>query len=184
MLGGCARFCGEAVGHGLATPANLPPFQMRFSFQRRFRRDLGFRHPILSPDPLGALCGVRLSSSAPLGGYFLTLPPQVRARAAARPSGLPALNLMATGRTYYASGARREATLELREVLQHHPIFGRTYIPEIKARIALHGQQYLIRTNSDGFPCRHEFMSSKESPGPRFSWTPDWGSLPLQRRCP
>ena len=22
------------------------------------------------------------------------------------------------------------------------------------------------------------------SPGPRFSWTPDWGRLPRQRRCP
>ncbi len=26
--------------------------------------------------------------------------------------------------------------------------------------------------------------ASAFSPGPRFSWTPDWGRLPRQRRCP
>ncbi len=28
-----------------------------------------------------------------------------------------------------------------------------------------------------------EFYRAELSAGPRFSWTPDWGRLPLQRRC-
>ena len=44
--------------------------------------------------------------------------------------------------------------------------------------------QVIERVNDVRLIARGTGADAPRSPGPRFSWIPDWGSLPLQRRCP
>src|SRR6185295_17067690 len=50
-----------------------------------------------------------------------------------------------------------------RSVTQHHPRIGYTFIPCIKARVTLPQEKscYLIKVNSSGFRCEHEFVKGK-----------------------
>lgn len=50
-----------------------------------------------------------------------------------------------------------------RSVTQHHPSIGYTFIPGIKARVSLPNEEaaYLVRANSQGFRCDHEFTHAK-----------------------
>lgn len=50
-----------------------------------------------------------------------------------------------------------------RSVTQHHPSVGYTFIPGIKARVSLPGEEaaYLVRANGQGFRCDREFTRAK-----------------------
>jgi lysophospholipase L1-like esterase len=50
-----------------------------------------------------------------------------------------------------------------RSVTQHHPSVGYTFIPGVKARVSLPNEEaaYLVRANSQGFRCDHEFITQK-----------------------
>ena len=44
-----------------------------------------------------------------------------------------------------------------RRLFEYHPVIGYRFIPNLKARVTHEAGGYLIRTNSQGFRCRHEF---------------------------
>jgi carbamoyltransferase len=50
-----------------------------------------------------------------------------------------------------------------RQVFQHHPTIGYQFIPGLKARIDTMDGAYLVRVNSSGFRCEHEFAREKSS---------------------
>jgi carbamoyltransferase len=52
-----------------------------------------------------------------------------------------------------------------RSVTQHHPNIGYTFIPGIKARVALPREKtaYLISANQSGFRCEHEFVRPRRA---------------------
>lgn len=50
----------------------------------------------------------------------------------------------------------------MRQVYQYDPVIGYKFIPELKARILHVGGGYLVRTNSAGFQCDHEFVPAKD----------------------
>jgi hypothetical protein len=53
-----------------------------------------------------------------------------------------------------------------RSLTQYHPCIGYTYIPNLACRVAHDGGGYLLRTNTAGFRCEHEFVSGRR-PGRR-----------------
>jgi hypothetical protein len=53
-----------------------------------------------------------------------------------------------------------------RRLWAHDPRYGRRYIELLRARVEHEGGGYLLRTNSAGFRCRHEFMPDRP-PGRR-----------------
>lgn len=44
-----------------------------------------------------------------------------------------------------------------RQLFQYHPTIGHIFVPGIKARVEHEGGGYLLRTNREGFRCRHAF---------------------------
>jgi carbamoyltransferase len=48
-----------------------------------------------------------------------------------------------------------------RQLFEYHPVIGYRYIPGIKARVPYESGGFLIRVNSSGFRCRHEFAAAK-----------------------
>ena len=53
-----------------------------------------------------------------------------------------------------------------RLLFEYHPSFGYRFIPGLKTRVPHESGGYLVRVNSDGFRCEHEFIPAK-SPGLR-----------------
>ncbi len=51
-----------------------------------------------------------------------------------------------------------------RQLFQYHSTIGYQFVPNIKARIEHEGGGYLLRTNRDGFRCRHPFVKQR-TPG-------------------
>jgi len=51
-----------------------------------------------------------------------------------------------------------------RLLFEYHPLIGYRYIPGIKARVPYESGGFLIRVNSSGFRCHHEFVAAK-TPG-------------------
>lgn len=54
-----------------------------------------------------------------------------------------------------------QAALMNRQLFQHHPVIGYTFVSGLKARVEHEAGGYLIRTNRAGFRCRHEFDCPK-----------------------
>ncbi len=54
-----------------------------------------------------------------------------------------------------------------RQLFEYHPTFAYRFIPSLKARIDHEGGGYLIRTNEQGFRCRHDFRVEKPANGYR-----------------
>ena len=50
----------------------------------------------------------------------------------------------------------------MRQIFQYDPVIGFRYIPDLKARIPHGSGGYLIRVNSAGFRCRHEFTPHRK----------------------
>jgi carbamoyltransferase len=50
-----------------------------------------------------------------------------------------------------------------RQLFQYHPVIGFQFIPGLKARIEHESGGYLMRTNSAGFRCRHEFAAERRA---------------------
>jgi hypothetical protein len=48
-----------------------------------------------------------------------------------------------------------------RQLFQYHPVIGYQFVPGIKARVDHEAGGYLLRTNRDGFRCRHPFEKKK-----------------------
>ncbi|MDH3213224.1 MAG: hypothetical protein OEM05_12130, partial [Myxococcales bacterium] len=48
-----------------------------------------------------------------------------------------------------------------RQLFEYHPTFAYRFIPGLKARVDHEGGGYLLRTNEQGFRCRHNFESEK-----------------------
>src|SRR5437588_8209163 len=53
-----------------------------------------------------------------------------------------------------------------RQQFEYHPGFAYRFIPGLRARIAHEQGGYLVRVNSSGFRCDHEFVAAKR-PGIR-----------------
>jgi len=51
-----------------------------------------------------------------------------------------------------------------RQLMEYHPVIGFRFIPNLKARILHESGGYLIKTNKQGFRCRHDFKK-KKNPG-------------------
>jgi len=51
-----------------------------------------------------------------------------------------------------------------RQILQHHPKIGYTFVPNIRARVPHEGGGYLVRGNAQGFRCEHDFEAIKTGP--------------------
>ena len=49
----------------------------------------------------------------------------------------------------------------VRQINEYHPVIGHRYIPGIQARIPHESGGYLVKTNSSGFRCQHEFVNEK-----------------------
>ncbi len=56
----------------------------------------------------------------------------------------------------------------MRQLFEYHPAIGYRFIPGIKARVPHEGGGYLLRANSSGFRCRHEFAAAKTPGVPRL----------------
>ena len=54
-----------------------------------------------------------------------------------------------------------------RQLFEYHPTFAYRFIPSLKARVDHEGGGYLIRTNEQGFRCRHDFRVEKPANGYR-----------------
>lgn len=54
----------------------------------------------------------------------------------------------------------------VRQINEYHPVIGHRYIPGIQARMPHESGGYLVKTNSSGFRCQHEFL--KEKPDKTF----------------
>ena len=54
----------------------------------------------------------------------------------------------------------------MRQIYEYHPTIAYRFIPGLKVRVPHESGGYLIRTNSDGFRCEHEFTRPK-TPGKR-----------------
>jgi len=50
-----------------------------------------------------------------------------------------------------------------RQVFQYHPTIGYHFVPGLRARIETEDGGYLVRANSSGFRCEHEFVREKSS---------------------
>jgi hypothetical protein len=50
-----------------------------------------------------------------------------------------------------------------RQLFEYHPVTGYRFIPNLKARFEHEGGGYLVRVNSDGFRCDHDFVENKQS---------------------
>ena len=48
-----------------------------------------------------------------------------------------------------------------RSLFRYHETFGHLFIPDLRARIDHEGGGYLLRTNADGFRCRHDFVPAR-----------------------
>ena len=55
----------------------------------------------------------------------------------------------------------------VRQLFEYHPTFAYRFIPSLKARVDHEGGGYLLRTNEQGFRCRHNFESEKPEDGYR-----------------
>ncbi len=51
----------------------------------------------------------------------------------------------------------------MRQIYEYHPTIGMTFIPGLKARVPHEGGGYLVRINSTGFRCDHEFEKHRPS---------------------
>ena len=50
-----------------------------------------------------------------------------------------------------------------RSLFKYHPVFGYQFVPGLKARVEHEGGGYLVRVNSTGFRCDHEFTQRKST---------------------
>lgn len=50
-----------------------------------------------------------------------------------------------------------------RQLFQYHPTIGHVFVPTLKARVEHEGGGYLLRTNREGFRCRHAFEKKRPS---------------------
>lgn len=49
----------------------------------------------------------------------------------------------------------------MRQIFQYDPLIGYRFIPNLRAYVSHEGGGYLIRTNSQGFRCEHDFVPKK-----------------------
>jgi hypothetical protein len=54
----------------------------------------------------------------------------------------------------------------VRQLLEYHPVVAYRFVPDLKARVPHESGGYLVRTNSSGFRCEHEFIAQRR-PGLR-----------------
>jgi len=52
----------------------------------------------------------------------------------------------------------------MRQIYEYHPVVGFRFVPGISSRVQHESGGYLVKTNSSGFRCAHEFQSAK-TPG-------------------
>jgi len=50
-----------------------------------------------------------------------------------------------------------------RQLMEYNPAIGFRFIPGLKARVPHEGGGYLIRTNNEGFRCKHNFVKEKRA---------------------
>ena len=49
-----------------------------------------------------------------------------------------------------------------RQLFEYNDVLGYRFIPNIKARIQHESGGYLLKTNSSGFRCKHDFLVQKK----------------------
>ncbi len=52
-----------------------------------------------------------------------------------------------------------------RQLFQYDPTIGYHFVPNLKARVEHEAGGYLLRTNRDGFRCRHPFEKQRKADG-------------------